>query len=128
MLVSIKFFLISQNNKIYAPVLWKGETFGRNCSSFGSNEDNIFHFHPAQFWCRSHDTCKVFAEKSLWLGFQEDVDNDIFRFLLNLKFQRKPRLVSCVDKTIRFSKVGKPFRVLICGLLQKTKNCLAKNL
>ena len=44
---------------------------------------------------------------------------DFFRFLINLKFQWQPRSVSCMSKTISFSKVKKSFRVSICGLLQK---------
>ena len=51
---------------------------------------------------------------------------DFFRFLLNLKFQFRPLSVFCMSKTIRFSKVRKPFRVSICGLLQKTKIVLQK--
>ena len=68
MLISIKSFFISLNNKTYwseLRSLWIGEIFGRNCSSIASNGDNTFHFHPVQFRCCCHCTCKVFAERNL---------------------------------------------------------------
>ena len=74
MLISIKSFFISLNNKTYRSELrslWIGEIFGRNCSSIGSNGDSAFHFYPVQFRCCCHCTCKVFAERNLWLGFQD---------------------------------------------------------
>ena len=36
-------------------------------------------------------------------GFKKMWIMDIFHFLLSLKFQRKPRWVSCMSKTIKFS-------------------------
>ena len=68
MLISIKSFFISLNNQTYRSELrslWIGEIFGRNCSSIGSNGDNAFHFHPVQFRCCSHCSCKVFADRNL---------------------------------------------------------------
>ena len=59
-------------------------------------------------------------------GFKKVWIMAFFGFLLNLKFQWKLYSLSCMRKNIRFSKVRKPFRVLIFGLLQKTKNCLTK--
>ena len=123
MLISIKFFLYPEIIKFMHQFLWKGEIFGRNCSSFGSNEDSTFHFHPAQLpdaFLTTLARClrrKIFdwGFKKMWIIF--------FRFLLNLKFRWKRHSVSCVNKTIMFLKVRKPFRVSTCGLLQKTKNC-----
>ena len=43
-----KVFYYPKIIKFMRQFLWKGETFGKNCSSFGSNEDSIFYFHPAQ--------------------------------------------------------------------------------
>ena len=68
MLISIKSFFIFLNNKTYRSelrFLWIREIFGRNCSSIGSNGDNAFHFHPVQFRCCCHCSCKVCAERNL---------------------------------------------------------------
>ena len=102
--------------------------FWKKLFKFGKKLGEHIAFSPPNFDAVANATVQCLRKETSDWGFKKMWIMGFFCFLWNLKFLWKPRSVSCISKIIRFPNIRKPFRVSICGLLQKTKNSHKKPL